>query len=191
MYYGLYKNIRNSSWRCLLDFKIDSLPVDVLKIARGAGIRVIRDSDVNDLLPEENGKTYFDGETWTIIYNDKNPTELSRFTIAHELGHIFLGHELKYAKYVGTTEIQCKPKSEQQADLFAQRLLCPACVIWGLNLHSAKDIAVYCKVEIAVAEPRAKRMASLYKRNKFLTNETEKEIYNGFKEYIDKKNDQK
>ena len=48
MYYGLYKGIRNSAWKCLEDFKIDSLPVDVLKITRAAGIRVIKNSAVID-----------------------------------------------------------------------------------------------------------------------------------------------
>ena len=98
MYYAIYKDVRNSSWQCLLDFKLTKLPIDILKITRLAGIKVIRNSIVDDLLPGENGKAYFDGKWWRIIYNDLNSTELSRFTIAHELGHIFLGHELTHKK---------------------------------------------------------------------------------------------
>ena len=186
MYYGIYKEIRDSAWKCLLDFQIDSLPVDILKIARAADIRVIRDSIVNDLSPTENGKSYFDGQNWTIIYNDLNSIEISRYTIAHELGHIFLGHELKYAKYIGTAEIKSKPKSEQQADLFATRVLCPACILWRLNLHTPEEITRYCKVEYDIAVKRAKRMEALYRRNKFLTNSLENDIYDRFQPYLQK-----
>ena len=76
MYYGLYKNIRDSAWKCLLDFEIDSFPVDILKITRTAGIRVIKNSSVGDLMPGEDAKSYFNGHAWIVIYNDKNPVEV-------------------------------------------------------------------------------------------------------------------
>lgn len=186
MYYGLYKNIRHSAWQCLIDFNIDRLPVDVLKIARAAGIRVIRNTSVNVLLPDENGKSFFDGSNWIIVYNDNNPTELSRFTVAHELGHIFLGHDLCLGHFPQAKEVSTKPKSEQQADMFALRLLCPACVLWGLDLHSADEIARYCRVESDISNTRARRMKELYKRGKFLTDPTEKQLYKNFEEYITK-----
>ncbi len=184
MYYAIYKNLRNSAWQCLLDFDLTCLPIDVLKITRSAGIKVIRNSIVNDLLPGENGKAYFDGERWRIIYNDSNSTELSRFTIAHELGHIFLGHELTHTKYAQASEFTAKPKSEERADQFAVRLLCPACVLWGLDLHTPNDIAKFCKVDIKTASIRAERMETLYARKKFLTDPLEQEVYNRFISYI-------
>lgn len=184
MYYGLYKNIRHSAWQCLIDFNIDRLPVDVLKIARAAGIRVIKNSSVNILQPDENGKSFFDGSVWIIIYNDENPTEISRYTVAHELGHIFLGHDLCLGHYPQAKEVSKKSKTEQQADMFAQRLLCPACVIWGLQLHTSEDIARFCRVEKDVADIRAKRMKALYERSKFLTDPSERLLYANFCEYI-------
>lgn len=187
MYYAIYKNIRNSSWKCLLDFELTSLPIDILKITRSSGIKVIRNSMVDDLLPGENGKAYFDGEQWIIIYNDSNPTELSRFTIAHELGHIFLGHELTHKKYAQAREFTTKPKSEEQADQFAIRLLCPACVLWGLDLHTPNEIAKHCKVDMEIASIRANRMKTLYAREKFLTDPLEKEVFNRFNFYIQKR----
>ena len=187
MYYAIYKNIRNSSWQCLLDFELTSLPIDILKITRSAGIKVIRNSMVDDLLPGENGKAYFDGEQWIIIYNDLNPTELSRFTIAHELGHIFLGHELTHTKYVQASGFTAKQKSEEQADQFAIRLLCPACVLWGLDLHAPNEIAKHCKVDVKIASIRAKRMKILYAREKFLTAPLEKEVFDRFSFYIQNK----
>ena len=181
MYYAIYKNIRNSAWQCLLDFKIDKLPVDVLKIATAADIHVIKNSIIQDLLPGEYGKAYFNGWKWIVIYDDLQPTVVSRFTLAHELGHIFLGHNLAYIKYREIKEFQNTGKPEKQADAFAIRLLCPACVLWGLNLHTAEEIAQYCRVPLDIAAQRAKRMETLYQREKFLTDPLEKQVYNSFK----------
>lgn len=184
MYYAVYKGVRDSAWRCLLDFHLDTLPIDVLKITRAAGIRVIKNSMVDDLLPGEHGKAYYDGTKWIIIYNDLEPTVVSRFTVAHELGHIFLGHELQHIKYAEASEFRRKPKSEQQADLFAMRLLCPACVLWGLDLHTTDEISEVCRVPHNTAKARAERMQILYERKKFLTNPLEQEVYESFEEFI-------
>ncbi len=184
MYYAIYKNIRNSTWQCLLDFQINSLPVDVLKIATMAGVHVIKNSLIRDLRPGEYGKAYFNGQKWIVIYDDTKPTVVSRFTLAHELGHIFLGHHLAYIKYAEIRQFHKIPKSEQQADTFAQRLLCPACILWGLNLHTPTEISQYCRVSTDVANIRAKRMESLYQKNKFLTNKLEQELYQNFLPYL-------
>ncbi len=180
MYYGIYRLIRNSAWQCLFDFHVSSLPVDVLQITRTMGIRVIRNTLVDDLLPGENGKAYFDGQEWIIIYNDLNPTNVSRYTIAHELGHILLGHELAHIKYPQAKEFKIRAKSEQQADSFAIRLLCPACVLWGLDLHTSEEISARCRVPEEQASARAKRMKALYGRNKFLSDPLEKKVYEQF-----------
>ncbi len=184
MYYGAYKNIRNSAWQCILDFKIHKLPINITDIAQASGIKVVRDSGLNVLLPDEGGKTYFDGQDWIIVYNDKTPTELSRFTIAHELGHIFLGHEMKYIKYSEQREFSTAARSEQEADMFAFRLLCPACVLWGLDISSPQEISKYCKIPLSLSKLRSDRMKLLYKRNKFLSSSLEREVFSNFEEYL-------
>ena len=186
MYYGNYKNIRDSAWRCLADFEIDSLPVDILKITRAAGIRVIKNSCVGDLLPGEHGKSYFNGHCWIIIYDDTDPTNISRFTIAHELGHFFLGHDMMHTRYQNVQKFGTKPKAEQQADMFALRLLAPACILMGLALESAEDISKHCGIPLPLAKERAERIKILYKKNKFFTNPAEKEVYDNFNTYIKK-----
>ena len=184
MYYGIYKNISQSAWKCLADFNITSLPVDVLKIARAAGIRVIKNSSVYDLMPNEHGKSYFNGYCWTIIYNDADPVEVCRFTIAHELGHFFLGHDLTYSRFNNVRNFGSKPKEEEQADAFAARLLAPACVLNELDVCCADDIVKYCRVPVSVAKKRYARMKTLYKRNMFLTAPAEKNVYDNFSKYI-------
>ena len=184
MYYAIYKDVRDSAWECLLNFHINKLPVDVLAIARDADIHVIRNSLVNKLYGHEFGKALTDGLDWIIIYDDTQPVSTCRFTLAHELGHIFLGHHLKYAKYAGTQEFVGKPKSEQQADMFALRLLCPACILHALSLTTAEEIATVCKIPLNMAALRAERMRELNKRGKFLTSPLEKSVYKNFQTYL-------
>lgn len=186
MYYGLYKNLRDGVWNCFLDFNITSLPVDILSIAKKSGVRVVKNSQAKALADNEHGKSFFDGDCWYIIYDDTLDVPDARFTIAHELGHILLGHELALAKYIGGPAlIQQKPRSEEHADMFAVRLLCPACILWGLDLHDAADIAHYCKAPLTIAKQRQARMKILYERNKFLTSKLEQSVYEKFKGYID------
>ena len=186
MYYGYYKNVRDSAWECLLEFGIDSLPVDVLKITRKVGISVVKNSDVNDLMPGEDGKSYFNGHRWIIIYNDKNPTAVSRFTIAHELGHFFLGHDMTHTRYEHIQKFGTKPHTEQEADMFALRLLAPACVLAALEARKTADIAKYCIIPSSFAKARADRMKTIFKKDKFFTNPLEKQVYENFRPYLKK-----
>lgn len=185
MIYGLYKNARNASWQCLIDYKIDKLPINVVGIAKQANIKIIKNIDVGELQPSESGASILDGDgkQWYIIYDSENTIQRCRFTIAHELGHIFLGHELKKGYHARTFNID-KPNVEYEADVFASRLLSPACVLWGLNLHSAEEIAKVCNISLSSAKIRAERMKILYERNKFLTSQLERQVYNNFEKFI-------
>lgn len=72
--------------------------------------------------------------------------------------------------------------------MFASRLLAPACVLWGLNFHTAEEIAKVCNISITAAQIRAERMDMLYKRNKFLISPLERKVYEQLKGFIDKHN---
>ena len=182
--YGHYCSIRNGAWEVLIDYKVDRLPVSVVGIANAANIDVVKNSDVDILKGGELGVSILDGSKWAIIYDDTRPKEQIRFTIAHELGHIFLGHPLKSGYHARTFD-KNRPDIERDADKFAARLLCPACVLWALNLHTADEIKAVCNVSYTAAKIRAERMEQLYARNKFLTSPLEKKIYINFKNYID------
>lgn len=188
MNYGKYRNARDASWMCIIDYNIRALPVKLTDIARRANIMVFKYSEVDQsrLSEGESGATFFEKDTIYIVYRDTEPKERCRFTIAHELGHIFLGHKL-----IGNNVLQkfdvSKPEIEQEADVFASRLLAPACVLWGLNLHTAEEIAAACNITISAARARAERMKVLYRRGKFLTSPLEKRVYKQFEDYIKSK----
>lgn len=181
--YGIYREVRNAAWQCLIDYNINRLPVDLLEIANKANIKIMRNSDVNVLSGGESGICLLDGNAWYLVYDDESNIGRRRFTIAHEFGHIFLGHELKKGYHGRTFNID-KPQVERDADMFAARLLAPACVLWALNIHSAQDIASVCNISKAAANARAERMAVLYERNKFLISPLEKTVYGQFQPFI-------
>lgn len=186
MTYGIYKNIRDAVWLCLIDNDIKTLPIPIISIANKYNIYVLKHSQTvqNYLKADESGTTIFVEDKIIIIYRDTESLQRCRFTIAHELGHILLGHELTDDRYLRKFDIS-KPEIEIEADVFASRLLAPACVLWGLNLHTADEIAKACNITKESAQLRANRMATLYQRNKFLTSPLEKKVFNSFGAFID------
>lgn len=185
MYYGIYKTVRNAAWQCLVDNNIRSLPVDVIKIAKNFGIRIVRNSLVNELGSGERGKSFLYENDCIVVYDDTMPINECRFTVAHELGHIFLGHSFVYNRYNKTTEFDKKSKSEQQADMFAARLLSPLCILNALDVKDKHELQRLCKMPIDVAASRNERLKVVQKRNKFLTANLEARLYEQFKEFIE------
>ena len=181
--YGRYKNARNNAWQTLLDLNITSLPVDVISICKTLGINVVKNSVINELKSNESGVCLFENNEWYIIFDDTSSKERARFTIAHELGHILLGHPLQYGYHARKIDVS-KPDVEVEADIYASRLLAPACVLWGLDLHTPEEIKAVCGISYTAAKIRAERMEILYKRSKFLTSPLERKIYSNFATYI-------
>ena len=186
MDYGKYKNARNASWQCILDYKINKLPVMVTDIiAKSNNIRIYKNSDVNKLQVGESGKTIFQNKTFYIIYNDTENSRRCRFTIAHELGHIFLGHLLINTPEYKTFAI--REDNESEANVFARDLLAPACVLHELKAFTTRDIANLCNISLEAARYREQRMRDLETRNAWYLNPLETEVRKQFDNYINSK----
>lgn len=180
-----YRKIRDMVWLCLIENNIKSLPIPPAKIANYYNIYVLRYSQVNKswIKDNESGVTIFTENKIYIIYRDSESLQRCRFTVAHELGHILLGHELINDENFQKFDTS-KPEIETEADMFASRLLAPACVLWGLDLHTTDEIAKACNITKKAAQVRADRMATLYKRNKFLTSPLERKVFKNFSDSI-------
>ena len=186
--YGRYQNIRNAAWRCLLDSRTDSLPVPVMRIARGmrvdlyeyaANTSLLRGCGFGSLLSAA-GFAYMDPKGETMIFFDERlPRQEIRFTIAHELGHILLGH-MGDGQPVGSVLSSNEPELERAADRFALRLLAPACVLWGKRIRSAGEIAAACDIPRAAAQQRARRMLELEGHAAWLKSPLEQALYQQF-----------
>ncbi len=180
MNYKDYKNTRDLVWEILIRERVSALPVSVSGLCRNMGIPIC----LEELKDGNSGKSLIVGDQPVIIVNKTDSPERQRFTAAHELGHIMLGHVGKY-KLVNREPSANDNPIEQAANVFASRLLAPACVLWGCNIHTAEEIAVNCKISRQAAEYRAARMEILYERNAFLTSQLEREVYENFRRYIE------
>lgn len=183
--YGSYQYVRNTAWECLLKHGITSLPVDILRIAKGEKcIRVIKNSSVNMLEPSEDARSYYANGIWYIVYDDRCDVATARYAIAHELGHYFLAHDSKHNEYVGRPTAK-NAVPEHEADEFACRLLCPSCILCGIGAVTPQDISALCLVNEEVACARAKRLDALIKRNSFLVSSLERDMYVSFLPFIE------
>ena len=183
--YGIYTSCRDAAWRFLIDFNICSLPVKLRSAARMAGIRIVRNSHVKELRHNEVGASIFlPSKEWVIVYDDTLKATEARMVIAHELGHILLGHEYKYSEQRFAYDGK-KLKSEREADMFALRILAPACVLHEMRAISASQICNICDIPITHAAARAKRMCLLEKRDCFYRSDLESKVRDNFQKYID------
>ena len=179
----LYKNIRNSSWKCLIDNQIMALPVSLKKIARISGIKIIANSVAHKLPSNVNGMTIYQNNTFYIIFNDLLKASVCRFTIAHEIGHIVLKHTMTNSTY-GLSFTSNKPIEESEADIFAIRLLAPACILHEIGASTAEEIMKVCNISYSAASIRAERMQELMRRNKWYADPLERQVKKQFQDFI-------
>lgn len=180
MDYKDYQYSRDAAWRILIDCHATELPVRALNICQTLGIPVRRTSRTE---APEGRSMALNGRPVILLSAEPSP-ERRRFTLAHELGHIVLGHMDR----VGVLNREPSPEDdplEQAANVFASRLLAPACVLCGCNVQSAAEIAQLCGISQTAAEFRWERLQLLYQRGKFLISPLERQVYAQFRPYID------
>lgn len=206
--YKKYQNARDASWQLLIDFNITELPIKVTLILKDLGVKInkysesenfIKTQGIEELMLHSDGFTVNIKNTYYVFYDDNCTPQRCRFTLAHELGHIILNH----VKSNECTKTNKEPSDldsyeEQQANIFASRLLAPACVLHELNVTTAEQIVNLCEISYQSAEFRLERLKLLELRNdNFLFNKgygcfylspLEKQVFKQFKEYIDKTN---
>ena len=195
MDYRDYQYARDAAWRILLDCKIDRLPVDLNTICRKLKIRVlaygkhremIERAELGPLVRHADGVTFYAQDMPVVLFDETKPQPRARFTVAHELGHIALGHVQPGSVTVANREPQPGDSPEETAaNQFAARLLAPACVLWGLGVHTPEEIMDLCQISRAAAEFRARRMEELYRRDKFLTSAMERKVYRQFQPFME------
>lgn len=177
MDYRDYQNARDMTWRILLDMNVTRLPVMVGQLCRELGVIVkYEDGDGDGRSVMVDGKP-------VIMLSSRCTAERQRFTCAHELGHVLLGHVGKY-RLVNREPSPGDNPIEKAANVFASRLLAPACVLWGCGVRMPEEIAALCRISYQAARFRAERMELLYRRGKFLTSPMERELYERFLPFI-------
>lgn len=102
--------------------------IDLVKIAESLDIPIL----YRPLEHMWGGAVTIDDDSGIIIKSNL-PRNLQRFTLAHEIGHIVLGHKNRFDDEVGvnlrTSKRGDRPVEEVAADMFASELLAPLQVI--------------------------------------------------------------
>ena len=181
-FYNDYKESRDKAWEIIFRYGVSRLPVEIKELCElmkinlfsyHSGAEIIRDYKLDRYTANEGFSTCIN-DNYIIFYDESvEPHTRKRFTVAHEIGHIILGH-LEYESVAcrgGVTlwnngNIEEPSPIETAANIFAARLLAPACVLHALDIHTAGDIAGLCGLSNTAAEIRAKRMAELYARER-------------------------
>lgn len=149
---------------------------------------------------ESSGKTALSPDGgYMILINSREPPKRQRFTCAHELGHILLGHVDELGKAYRDPHKEDNPH-ETDANIFASRLLAPSIVLRDIGAFTANDISRICDISIEAARFRAKRLELLMKREEkyletrnrscFGISRYEREVEKQFREFIEKFNRQ-
>lgn len=172
MNYSNYQKSRDAAWQILIDCEVKELPVKIVKLCRSLGIQVkyYESTDGNDGYCKMYPNKPF------IFVNKTCSKERQRFTVAHELGHIILGHVGKYSLVNREPSANDNP-IESEANVFASRLLAPACVLHEIGVKNPRQISELCGISLQSAEIRFGRFQELEKRNEKFLSERGKGCY--------------
>jgi Zn-dependent peptidase ImmA (M78 family) len=194
-----YKNSRDAAWQLLLKNKISSLPVNLSKICKAENIKLCSYKEGTKLILKLQLEDHtVDNDAFSmgrvIFYNDQNIVSRQRFSIAHEMGHIFL-HSPREATVYNREPSPNDNPFETEANIFASRLLAPLCVLHYLNVQSPEEIAEICNISIASARIRMERLRNIRKRDEVLLRSTgrgcfllspyERAVFQMFEQFIE------
>lgn len=189
-----YTQARDAAWQMLIDCHVSQLPVRLAPICEhynwrltsyADGARAVERLGLTENTTQTDGFCASIGGRRYIFFDDSLPRARERFTVAHEIGHIMLGHvgEGECTAINRDPSPQDAPE-ETQANQFAARILAPAIVLHELQLFMPEDIARECEISMPAAQFRAQRMAELERRGKYLTHPLERQVAEQFRSYI-------
>jgi Zn-dependent peptidase ImmA (M78 family) len=117
-----HKEIEFRTLEILDAYDIAKPVVDVAKIAKGEGVE-IKEIKMPDEFKGVAG--FYDKQSKTIYIEKADPPHRKLFSIAHELGHIILGHQHATVQFRVTHSETPYSKEEKEANSFAKHLLMP------------------------------------------------------------------
>jgi Zn-dependent peptidase ImmA (M78 family) len=194
-----YDRSRDFAWDVLIRNEVKSLPVDIFEICRNERIAMFTYASGKDIIHSMNLESHMvDNDAFSIgsiiFYDDTKPIMRQRFSLAHELGHILLHTDHKPTVHNREPSANDNP-TENEANIFASRVLAPLCVLQFMDINSPEEISELCGINISSALIRFKRLCVIRRRNKirkseknhgtFLLSPKERKVYENFKEYIE------
>ena len=166
-----YVEIENAVVQMYRKADVRTIPLDVFGIATALDCPPIPYRAIGALLhpvlvkySQDGFSAWRLGDKWAIYYNDRKPFSRQRFTIAHEIGHVMLGHREHSAL------------AEQEANHFAAAALCPLPLLALYDIRRVPEIARIFKISEDCAEKRLRDLSRWealeeWKRNRDFGNE--------------------
>ena len=177
---------RQRAYQLLCELDIDRLPIDPWAVAKFfPSIHVLKWTELRENCHQSDplsinaegadAKTQLvrGSSDYLVVYDDRVASEgRVRWTIAHELGHIFLGHLVSFEATAlcrgSLTEEQYRVL-EREADTFAVNLLAPVTIVARIPFVKRKeDYIVLCGLSGEAAE-NCLRDLNLVKSGKSIT----------------------
>lgn len=202
--YKRYQEARDTAWRALLRLEEKRLPVDAEALARRVGVTAHPFPDgrqeprLADLVQKAGGgrcvSLRIRGAWHVFLREDRLDEAGRRFSLAHELGHLLLGHETRaiapgvraFCSRENAGDLMEDPDSleDYAADIFAIRLLAPACLLHELHIDAPGDIMRLCGLPPRAAALRGERMELLNQRDSFYAHPLERQVRDAFRPFL-------
>lgn len=118
----IYQTAAEASLCCLLSCGVSALPVKPVRIVMHYGVpcldceQPLLEGEIGRIIQRADGRVQ-------IVLDPSKPIPQKRFAVAHELGHYLLGH----------LDRPPEPDDECDADSFADGVLMPLCVLYGVQ----------------------------------------------------------
>lgn len=167
--YARYDYCNQRACEFLEENNICSFPFDVKRIIHNSGWGLVTYSElmhqfscdrntVIRCLGSEDGYTQLDDVNYCIAYNDEGWLgDRIRFTLMHEIGHIYLRHLADFEAtrlYRGSLTKQENKVLENEANAFARNVLVPTAMLQRLKNKSASNISNHFGITLAAAQTR-------------------------------------
>jgi len=122
-----------------------------------------------DVVHSKDAETFEHNGMYLIFYNQEIQKSRTGFSIMHEAGHIYNGHDMELlTKYRKTNDARLAPlykKCEAEANCFAAELLMPEAVLRRLQELGCRIDAAFLKRAFGVSELAAKNGIKNLKRS--------------------------
>ena len=200
--YQQYQDARDAAWRALLQLPEKRLPVDAEALAGLLG------AEVHPFPARQEERLYAlvrrtaEGpcvalrikREWHIFVESRLSPAQRRFAVAREIGHLCLCHATQplapgvrcFVSRESAGDVLADPQEldSYTADLFAIRLLAPACLLHELGVTTPSAIQGLCGLPPMAAAQRAERLELLNQRDAYYTHFLEIRVRDAFRPFL-------
>lgn len=167
--YARYDYCNQKACEFLEEFNIITFPVNIESVIHKNKWGLIKYSEImHDFncdrgtvircLGSKDGYTQYDGNNYTIAYNDDDSLgNRTRFTLMHEVGHIYLGHLTDFEAtklFRGSLTKSENKVLENEANAFARNVLVPTTVLKYLGNKAPYNVSKTFGITESAAKTR-------------------------------------